>query len=231
MYCVKCGVCLADSEKVCPLCGTVPYHPDIERGDTSTFPPFVKKEEKKVKRWLIMTVFTVLYLIAAAELIICDLVVSRELGWSLYSSGAMGMLYVVAFLPLWFKRPNPVVFVPISFVSAGLYLWVINILSGGNWYLSFAFPLTCMTGLIFTALSALLRYLKKGICFTLGGTLFTLSASVVLAELFASITFNGGDFFGWSLYPASAGLVGSLFLIALGISEPLRLWFSKKFFI
>ena len=30
MYCIKCGVELADSEKVCPLCGTRVYHPDIE---------------------------------------------------------------------------------------------------------------------------------------------------------------------------------------------------------
>ena len=26
MYCIKCGVELADSEKVCPLCGTRVFH-------------------------------------------------------------------------------------------------------------------------------------------------------------------------------------------------------------
>ena len=31
MYCANCGVKLADSEKVCPLCKTVAYHPDIKR--------------------------------------------------------------------------------------------------------------------------------------------------------------------------------------------------------
>ena len=30
MYCVNCGVKLADSERVCPLCGTKAYHPDIK---------------------------------------------------------------------------------------------------------------------------------------------------------------------------------------------------------
>ena len=29
MYCVKCGVELADSQRVCPLCGTRVFHPDI----------------------------------------------------------------------------------------------------------------------------------------------------------------------------------------------------------
>ena len=31
MYCVKCGVELADSQRVCPLCGTRVFHPDIPR--------------------------------------------------------------------------------------------------------------------------------------------------------------------------------------------------------
>ena len=32
MFCVKCGVELADSEKVCPLCGTRVFHPDLPCG-------------------------------------------------------------------------------------------------------------------------------------------------------------------------------------------------------
>ena len=31
MYCVNCGVKLADTEKQCPLCGVEVYHPDILR--------------------------------------------------------------------------------------------------------------------------------------------------------------------------------------------------------
>ena len=31
MYCIKCGVELADSEKKCPLCGTVVFNPELSR--------------------------------------------------------------------------------------------------------------------------------------------------------------------------------------------------------
>lgn len=31
MYCINCGVELADSETVCPLCGTRVFHPDMPR--------------------------------------------------------------------------------------------------------------------------------------------------------------------------------------------------------
>ena len=34
MYCIKCGVELADSEKRCPLCGTPVFHPDLPRNLT-----------------------------------------------------------------------------------------------------------------------------------------------------------------------------------------------------
>lgn len=30
MYCIKCGVKLADSEKKCPLCNTIVCHPEFE---------------------------------------------------------------------------------------------------------------------------------------------------------------------------------------------------------
>ena len=31
MYCMKCGVKLADTEKLCPLCGLAVFHPDLSR--------------------------------------------------------------------------------------------------------------------------------------------------------------------------------------------------------
>ena len=31
MYCVNCGVKLADSEKKCPLCGVRVYHPELKQ--------------------------------------------------------------------------------------------------------------------------------------------------------------------------------------------------------
>ena len=38
MYCIKCGVELADSEKKCPLCGTVVFNPEVARPDGA--PPY-----------------------------------------------------------------------------------------------------------------------------------------------------------------------------------------------
>ena len=39
MYCANCGVKLADTEKKCPLCGVMAFHPDIVRPEGESFYP------------------------------------------------------------------------------------------------------------------------------------------------------------------------------------------------
>lgn len=46
MYCIKCGVELADSEKRCPLCGTPVFHPDLPRNLTE--PPY--PADRRIRR-------------------------------------------------------------------------------------------------------------------------------------------------------------------------------------
>ena len=231
MYCIKCGVELADGKKACPLCGTVPYHPDIEGTAASpTYPPFVKPE-KKMNRRLTMLLFTLLYVLCAAQLVLCDAVISSSITWSAYAVGGMALFYEAVFLPLWFKKPNPVIFTPCAFAAAALYLLEINLLTDGGWFLSFAFPVVGIAGLIVTAVVTLVKYLRKGYFYIIGGAIITMGASVMLVELFATVTFKLDEFHMWSVYPASGSLLLGLAIIVLGFCKPLRDWFAKKFFI
>ena len=51
MYCVKCGVELADTENKCPLCGTSVYHPDIVRDKAEpTYPAYVNGRERCARK-------------------------------------------------------------------------------------------------------------------------------------------------------------------------------------
>lgn len=65
MYCIKCGVELADSEKVCPLCGTRVFHPDLPCGNGE--PPYPPAEHlnEEVSRVGAMFVVTVCMLLPA----------------------------------------------------------------------------------------------------------------------------------------------------------------------
>ena len=160
MYCVKCGVELADSEKKCPLCGTPVFHPDIPRNlSEPPFPPDKRIRPEDVNRSGILFVLTIAALLPALLCLLCDWRINGTLVWSGYAAGAIGLLYIVILLPMWFRHPNPVIFVPVDFIAVGLYLLYINFATGGHWFLSFAFPVTGAIGLLISAAVALTHYL------------------------------------------------------------------------
>ena len=227
MYCIKCGVELADSEKVCPLCV---FHPDLPRAQGEPpYPPQEQARPEEVSHTGALFVLTVLLALPAVLSILCDWRVNGRIVWSGYSVGGAALLYVMVVLPLWFRRPNPVIFVPVDFAAIGLYLLYINFATGGHWFLSFAFPTVGCIGLIVTAVVALTRYTSGGDLFIYGGAMILLGGLSVLVEFFMKITF-GTRMFLWSLYPLSAFFIIGMMLIVIGICRPLRESLKKKLF-
>ena len=232
MYCVKCGVELADSEKQCPLCGTPVFHPDIPRTlGKPPYPPDRRIRPEAVNRSGILFVLTVLALLPAVIVLLCDWRINGTIVWSGYAAGAVGLLYVIILLPLWFRHPNPVIFVPVDFAAIGLYLLYINFAAGGHWFLSFAFPVTGAIGLLVTAVVALTHYLHAGYLYIYGGGLILGGGLAVLIEFLLNITFHAHETFFWSFYPLAAGVILGLMLIIIAICKPLRESLQRKFFL
>lgn len=231
MYCVKCGVELADSEKKCPLCGTEVICPGEEKREISPppYPPYPGAVREGVSRNGVLFVLTVLFLLPFCLCLICDIKINGGVVWSGYASGGILLIYVMSVLPVWFRRPNPVIFVPIDFAAIGLYLLYISCATGGQWFLSFAFPTVGCIGLIVTAVVALTRYTSGGDLFIYGGAMILLGGLSVLVEFFMKITF-GTRMFLWSLYPLSAFFIIGMMLIVIGICRPLRESLKKKLF-
>ena len=158
MYCIRCGVKLADTEKICPLCETLVYHPEIEMVDGEPLYPRNKMPKTRKRTHIPEFIITFMVMLSAFIVLLCDLQIFNAVTWSGYVVGGLLLGYVTAVLPFWFKRPNPVIFVPIDFVVLGGYLLYINLYTGGKWFLSFVFPLVCGVGLLITALIVLLKY-------------------------------------------------------------------------
>ena len=93
MYCIKCGVELADSEKVCPLCGTRVYHPDIEIKTTEPPFPEYKLREPRMNLRGIMFIVTMIFAALIVQLVICNISISNASEWSGYAIGAVLLLY------------------------------------------------------------------------------------------------------------------------------------------
>lgn len=231
MYCVKCGVKLADTEKVCPLCGTKAYHPDIMQGEGNNIYPRRKYPAPEEKALGLPIFLTAVFLVPLLTVLVCDLRFSNAITWSGIVAGAMSLTYLMFVLPLWFKNPHPVIFVPCSFGAIGLYLFYLNWTVNGKWFLSFALPiLGCVAVIVITVL-VLLRYVRGGRLYIFGGAFIATGGMMLLMEFLMDITFVKVEFIGWSFYPlVSLALIGGV-LIFLGICRPAREAMERKFFV
>lgn len=227
MYCANCGVKLADTEKRCPLCGTEAYHPDIERPEVDPLYPKDYVPEREISKATLHIIIFTLFLIPASITLYCDWYISRSFSWSIYVFFALLFVYVVVILPFWFKKRSPAVFVPIDFLLLELILHYINYSTNGDWFLTFAFPVVTYLGLIVTATTVLLYYLKKGHMYVIAGFFIGLGLFMEVIEGFIMLTFKL-DFDGWSLYPSIPLVLIGLGLIAISISRNIRAVLERK---
>lgn len=231
MYCIKCGVQLADTEKSCPLCRTRVYHPYLSQSDATPLYPNTAAPQKKIKRWSIMLILTILYLLPISICLVCDLAVSGTVEWSGYVIGGLLIFYAAFLLPSWFEHPNPVIFTPIAFGVITLFLMYVCYATGGTWFWSFALPVTASVALIITAVVTLCRYILRGRLYIFGGAIVAFGLLSVLVEFLLTITFVMPPLFTWSLYPlVTLTLLGAA-VMATAIFRPLRESLEKKFFL
>lgn len=230
MYCAKCGVALAATETGCPLCGTA-AHPDLLRQPEASLYPKESLPSVRVNPFGMLLLLTVLFLIPGLVCFLCDLPFTGQLTWSGYVIGALLCLYVIAVLPLWFRHPNPVIFVPCGFGAVSLYLLYISFTTGGGWFLTFALPVTGFLCLTTSAVITLLRYVQRGILYVLGGALCAIGIFMPLMGFLLNLTFFTPGFALWSLCPMAVFTLLGLYLIFLAICRPAREMMQRKFFI
>ena len=232
MYCVKCGVELADSEKVCPLCGTRVFHPDLPRSQGEPpYPPEERIRPEDVNRSGILFLLTALVFIPAVISVLCDWRINDAIVWSGYAAGGILLLYIIVILPMWFRRPNPVIFVPVDFAAIMLYLLYIDFATGGHWFLSFAFPVTGAIAVLVCAVVTLMRYLRRGWLFIFGGALIFSGGLAVFIEFLINLNFQVHQTFMWSLYPLTVGVLLGVMVLVIAVCKPLRRSLHRKFFL
>ena len=231
MYCVKCGVRLQDGTGSCPLCGTPVRDPDGKDEETrepKNYPDTLPRHHCETNLAAIFFLTALSALVIAVELAVC-LKVYGELRWGGFAAGGVALFYIIAVLPFWFRRPLMVVFLPVDFLAAGLFVLYINLATGGHWFLSFAFPVIACAGLLTVGLYCLLKYVRGGRLFILGGFLILVGGYTVLVEFFESVTFHTPMFL-WSLFPLAGLFTAGAFLLLGGMIRPLRRTLEKIFF-
>ena len=231
MYCVKCGVALGDTEKQCPLCNTPVYHPEIAREDVEPLYPHDSMPPKQPHPWGILLIVSILFLLPISICLTADLRINGQLNWSGYVIGVLLMLYTMIVLPCWFRKPNPVIFTPVSFAAIALFLLYVCLANDGSWFLHFAFPVTGFLGLLVTTVVVLYRYTRKGLLYVFGGASLAMGAFFVLLEFLLHITFGLPGIGTWSFYPMIVFALLGITLILIAIVPSFRESLSKKFFV
>lgn len=226
---MNCGVKLGAGEEKCPLCGLRAYHPDLERTPgPSLYPRQWHAPEAERSGWRYL--LTVFFIVAVSACLLVNFLLEDSVTWSGFVLAGLLTGYVLLVLPLWFARPNVVVFLGIDFVAVGLMLLYIDLAVKGSWFLSLAFPVTAMYGALVTGFAAIVKYVRRGRFYQLGGGCIVFGCSAMLLELFISITI-GTKMFTWSLYPVALLSTVGLFWILAGLIRPLGDAIRKKTFL
>ena len=231
MYCVRCGVRLQDGAAFCPLCHTPVRDPDGEpekKAEEKNYPDTLPRHHNEVDLPTLFFLTALAALVIVVELLVC-IRLYGELRWGGFAAGGVLLFYIIAVLPFWFRKPFPEIFVPVDFLAAGVFVWYVAFATGGSWYWSFAFPLIAISGGLTVGLLCLLKYVKRGKIFILGGFLVLLGGFMLLIELFEHITFQTPMFL-WSIFPMAGFLTAGLFLLIAGMIRPLHRALAKRFF-
>lgn len=231
MYCIKCGIELSPGQAYCPICSTKVCHTDFPVDQSLAPYPVKPFQSEAYNRKGLMFVITVLSALTALLPLLLEHMLFDMVSWSAYVSSSLVLGYVLLLLPLWFQNPNPIIFVPCDFAAIGSYLFFINWMGGGKWFLSFALPVTVMLGFIVTALTVLLHCLRRGRLYIIGGGLIGLGMFAVYLEFFIWFTFQPARFIFWSLFPLVAlGTLGIMTII-IAIVKPFKESLRKYFYM
>ena len=234
MYCVKCGVELMKGAKTCPLCGTRVYHPDIEETPEPALYPRFTEGEETFSPGALQFILGFLFILPIVICLMIDLRTHHSIVWSGYVCCGLASIYIILCLPLWFKKKNPVIFVPISMTALLLTALYVSIKTGGGWFLSFAFPVGGALILLVEAIIVLCRYTVGAyphrLLYIFGGAIMVLGALLVLLEFLINVTFKI-PMTWWSIYPLTALFLVGLMVLVIAANQKLRRTLHKKLFI
>ena len=234
MYCIKCGVELGDSEEKCPLCGLIPYHPELSKNrkvKNKPYPDTIAKPQRSFKRVSVMLMVSWLTAILLLTLMLVDYSLNHDMMWSKYVMISIVLFYILVFLPQWFKRPNSVVFVSIDMIAITGFLALICLFVKGSWFLTFALPMMIFATVISVGVVTLIKYVRKGYLYIAGGSFILLGIAMVVMEILINITFDIKNYLVWSYIPLIILALTGLFFIVVAIVKPFREALYKIFFV
>ena len=231
-YCVNCGVELADSEKICPLCQTEVINPRAPWKDPLDipYPPVMDRLMHRIDRRYLAALISTFMLIPIAVVLISDWL-RDGLSWSLYVVGAAALLEVWFILPLMTKRYHQISFLALDSVAATLYIWAIERISGGEWFLPLGLPISAALSATVLLMAFLFRRGRgRDFLVRLIIILSCIGFLAIVVEISSDLYLTGQVYLTWSLFVLSPCVFTVAALLILEEKHSLKEEIHKRIF-
>ena len=140
--CIHCGVELDDGLKICPLCGKDPEDKGGQEYASDNFPSdiiLLHRKENRKHLWELSGIIAFSGIVVST---IVDLLLSKELKWSLFSDVALATVWVILTL-FRFANKRPFILVTLLMLTILVSLFFIDLISTGKaWFLPVCLPVT-----------------------------------------------------------------------------------------
>lgn len=231
-YCVNCGVELAETEKSCPLCFTEVINP--KKPFDPTVPPLYPDIPVRgviTDNRHLLAPFALLMLTPTALCLVIELMTSGKLSWSLYVLLSMLLLDVFLLPPLAMRRRLPMLCLAIDWAATAAFLFVLDILTPGSWFMPVALPFLIGGGAITMGAGAMLLYVKMFRRLRLTVTLFATGALVLLGDILIKRYRGAPRPVGWSLLVLTPCVILGIIGLMLNHNQRLKEEVDQRFFV
>lgn len=231
-YCVKCGVELEKQVKKCPLCDTVVYLPEEMRNEEhfseshSIFPLVNAHNMPQANKKSMLELISLIFFLPIPVLLLCDINISDGIVWSGYAVGGIFLLYMFLVFPFIPKRANAIACILTDGICTLAYLFYIERMVKGSWFVSFAAPLVGALTMIALIVALLRKYTKITNLALTAITLVFTGLFCLLIEILINVAFSIHTTLYWGFYPALSLALCAIVLFYIdrnaGLKEKIR---------
>lgn len=226
MYCYKCGVKLAKSEKKCPLCQT--KVPKIDKSDeVLAYPKNIEKISHKINKTYLIRLISLILVLISMIIVLCNLIAVGRVTWSIYIISST--IYLCSLL-FFFSRRKVYVSIFLSVVINELFIFLLAYLDDGiNWYLALAFPLILLLGI--SSLFFYRLFKNKNILRIISCSLFYLSTILIMIELLIDLFQDNLVNLSWSIIAILPMIIIGIIILIVSFNEKLIDEIKRRIFI
>ena len=230
-YCVECGVKLDESLKICPLCHTPVYHPNLLKQTEFIRQPFAEKKGE-VEPMLKRDVGALLSIVLGSTSVACfvlNLLVFDHSPWSIPVIGACIMLWILFCPRMFFPKFPFSLNLIVSGISIIIYEYALTFLvNSDHWFYALALPITVLSLILIGIMGLLYHFVSKSLISTALYLFVTAGILSVFIELCVDQYLGEPMRLFWSAIVSSVCLVISIALISILSISRLRIQVRKR---